>query len=107
MKNFSTTIQRWSIQYEKNPTSKIKLLKDKLGETTTILTENVEKLIEKNEKLNIIAQKSRSLNDNSDTFLKNIKEIKRKQKFKKYKFYAIAALFVFIIILLLYFQFIK
>ena len=81
-KDFSNNIKRISRNYEMNPNSKLNMLKNKLSETSSILKENIEKLMQKNEKLDIIAKKSRGLTDQSDTFLRNIKEIKRKQKLK-------------------------
>lgn len=90
-----------------NPHSKISMLKNKLSETSSILKENVEKLLQKNEKLNIIAQKSKALSDSSDTFLKNIKEIKRKQKLKYYKYCAMVVGFIILLCLIIYLTFIK
>ena len=90
-----------------NPNSKIQVLKNRLSETSTILKQNVEKLLAKNEKLNIIVQKSRNLNESSDILMRNIKEIKRKQKMKYYKYIAIIVLFFILLFIIIYFTFIK
>lgn len=106
-KEFSDNIKRISKNYEMNPNSKIQVLKNRLSETSTILKQNVEKLLAKNEKLNIIVQKSRNLNESSDILMRNIKEIKRKQKMKYYKYIAIIVLFFILLFIIIYFTFIK
>ena len=79
------------------------MLKERLTETTEILHDNVEKLLQRGEKLNIIAQKSSRLRESSDDFVKNIQEIKRRQKWRKYRCYAIIILIILFIILTIYF----
>ena len=93
LKDFSDEIKQLANSYEINPTSKIGKLKEKLSEATEILHDNVEKLLQRGEKLNIIAQKSNRLRDSSDDFVKNIQEIKRRQKWRKYRCYAIIIIF--------------
>jgi hypothetical protein len=62
MKEFNGEIKNLSSYYEKNPEhTKNQALINSLGETTAILRESAEMLLERNEKLNIIAQKSRNL----------------------------------------------
>ncbi len=99
LKDFSDEIKQLANSYEKNPTSKIGMLKEKLSETTEILHDNVEKLLQRGEKLNIIAQKSSRLRDSSDDFVKNIQEIKRRQKWRKYRCYAIIIIFIIFVFL--------
>lgn len=103
LKDFSDEIKQLANSYEINPTSKIGKLKEKLSEATEILHDNVEKLLQRGEKLNIIAQKSSRLRDSSDDFVKNIQEIKRRQKWRKYRCYAIIILIILFIILTIYF----
>ena len=79
---FSEEIKKLANSYEMNPTSKIGMLKEKLTETTEILHDNVEKLLQRGEKLNIIAQKSSRLRESSDDFVKNIQEIKKNKERK-------------------------
>jgi hypothetical protein len=43
-------------------------MQNNLNETADVLRESVEKILERNEKLNIIAQKSKKLRDTSDDF---------------------------------------
>ena len=93
LKDFSGEIKKLANSYEINPTSKIGMLKERLTETTEILHDNVEKLLQRGEKLNIIAQKSSRLRESSDDFVKNIQEIKRRQKWRKYRCYAIIIIF--------------
>jgi hypothetical protein len=62
MKDFNGEIKSLANFYEKNPDhTKNQALINSLGETTTILRESAEMLLERNEKLNIIAQKSKNL----------------------------------------------
>ena len=103
LKDFSGEIKKLANSYEINPTSKIGMLKERLTETTEILHDNVEKLLQRGEKLNIIAQKSSRLRESSDDFVKNIQEIKRRQKWRKYRCYAIIILIILFIILTIYF----
>ena len=76
LKDFSDEIKQLANSYEINPTSKIGKLKEKLSEATEILHDNVEKLLQRGEKLNIIAQKSNRLRDSSDILLKIFKKLK-------------------------------
>ena len=102
LKDFSDEIKQLANSYEINPTSKIGKLKEKLSEATEILHDNVEKLLQRGEKLNIIAQKSNRLRDSSDDFVKNIQEIKRRQKWRKYRCYAIIGLTIAFVIFIFY-----
>lgn len=67
LRDFNDEIKKLVKFYEENPNhTKIGVLHNNLNETTEILKESVETLLERNEKLNIIAQKSRKLRDSSD-----------------------------------------
>ena len=88
LKDFSSKIKQLARGYEMNPTSKLSQLKDRITETSTILHDNVEKLLQRNEKLNIIVQ-----------------EIKRRQKMKQYKYIAMIVLFALVLFLIFYFVF--
>ena len=101
LKDFSEDIKKLAISYETNPTSKIGMLKEKLTQTSEILHDNVEKLLQRGEKLNIIAQKSSRLKESSDDFVKNIQEIKRRQRYRKYRCYAIILLFIIFTVFLI------
>ena len=105
LKDFSSKIRQLARGYEMNPTSKLSQLKDRITETSTILHDNVEKLLQRNERLNIIAQKSSRLMETSDDFVKNIQEIKRRQKMKQYKYIAMIVLFALVLFLIFYFVF--
>ena len=72
--------------YIKNPQSKLALLKNSINQTSEIMHENVEKLFQRNEKLEITLQKSNNLLGNSDVFYKNIHRMKMKQKYKRLKY---------------------
>ena len=105
LKDFSKEIKKMMISYGKNPISKIKLLQNSVSKTHNILFENVQQLMERDAKLDLIAQKSNRLTESSDSFMKNIHEIKKRQKMKKYKLYGIVGGFIFVIVILLYLKF--
>ena len=105
LKDFSNEIKKLIISYGKNPISKIKLLQNSVSKTHTILFENVQQLMERDTKLDLIAQKSNRLTETSDNFMKNIHEIKKRQKMKKYKMYGIICAIIFVLILFIYFKF--
>ena len=103
--NFKNSIKDLATSYEKNPKTKIDKLSNQVTQTAEVLHENIEKLLQRNEKLNIIAQKSKRLQDNSDLYIKTIHDIKKKQKMKKYRNYAMIAGFVICIIFLYHIMF--
>ena len=105
LKDFSNEIKKLMISYGKNPISKIKLLENSVSKTHSILFENVQQLMERDTKLDLIAQKSNRLTESSDNFMKNIHEIKRRKKKKKYKFYGIIGAFILVVILFIYMKF--
>ena len=103
LKNFSDEIKKLQDFYVKNPQSKLALLKNSINQTSEIMHENVEKLFQRNEKLEITLQKSNNLLGNSDVFYKNIHRMKMKQKYKRLKYIAFFILIVLIMALLIYF----
>ena len=105
LKDFSNEIKKMMISYGKNPISKIKLLQNSVSKTQSILFENVQQLMERDTKLDLIAQKSNRLTETSDSFMKNIHEIKKRQKMKKYKLYGIIGAFAFVVIIFIYLKF--
>jgi hypothetical protein len=67
LREFNEEIKNLVKFYEENPShSKSGALLNSLSETTDVLRESVEKLLERNEKLNIIAQKSKNLKNTSE-----------------------------------------
>ena len=105
LKDFSNEIKKLSISYSKNPISKIKLLENSVSKTHNILFENIQQLMERETKLDLIAQKSNRLTDSSDNFLRNIHQIKRREKMKKYKTYCIIGIFIFILVFFIYIKY--
>ena len=103
LKNFSDEIKKLQDFYVKNPQSKLALLKNSINQTSEIMHENVEKLFQRNEKLEITLQKSNNLLGNSDVFYKNIHRMKMKQKYKRLKYIAFFILIILIMALLIYF----
>ena len=103
LKSFSEEIQKLQEYYVKNPQSKLAMLKNSINQTNEIMHENVEKLFQRNEKLEITLQKSNNLLGNSDVFYKNIHRMKMKQKYKRLKYIAFFILIVLVMALLIYF----
>lgn len=67
LRDFNDEIKSLVIFYEGNPNhSKSGVLLSSLNETVDVLRESVEKILERNEKLSIIAQKSKNLKNVSD-----------------------------------------
>ena len=67
LREFNDDIKNVNKFFEENPNySKTGVLLDSLNETAEVLRDSVEKLLEKNEKLNIIAQKSKNLKNTSE-----------------------------------------
>ena len=102
LKNFSDEIQKLSDYYIKNPQSKLSMLKNNINQTSEIMHENVEKLFQRNEKLDITIQKSNNLLGSSDVFYKNIHRMKMKQKYRRLKYIASVILVLLVMALLLY-----
>ena len=105
LKSFSDEMQKLADYYIKNPQSKLALLKNNINQTSEIMHENVEKLFQRSEKLDITIQKSNNLLGTSDVFYKNIHRMKMKQKYKRLKFIAIFILILLILGFLIYFIF--
>ena len=105
LKSFSEEIRKLSDFYIKNPQSKLAMLKNNINQTSEIMHENVEKLFQRNEKLDITIQKSNNLLGTSDVFYKNIHRMKMKQKYKTIKMMAFFILVLLVIGLILYFIF--
>ena len=103
LKSFSDEIQKLQDFYIKNPQSELAMLKNNINQTSEIMHQNVEKLFQRNEKLEITLQKSNNLLGNSDVFYKNIHRMKMKQKYKRLKYIALFILIVLIMALLIYF----
>ena len=102
-KSFSDEIKKLQDYYIKNPQSKLAMLKNSINQTSEIMHENVEKLFQRSEKLEITLQKSNNLLGNSDVFYKNIHRMKMKQKYKRLKYIAFFILIVLVMALLIYF----
>lgn len=103
LKNFSDEIKKLSEFYIKNPQSKLAMLKNNINQTSEIMHENVERLFQRNEKLEITLQKSNNLLGSSDIFYKNIHRMKMKQKYKRLKYLAFFILVLIVLGLLIYF----
>ena len=103
LKSFSNEIQKLSDFYIKNPQSKLAMLKNNINQTSEILHENVEKLFQRSEKLDITIQKSNNLLGTSDVFYKNIHRMKMKQKYKRLKYLAFFILVLIVLGFLIYF----
>jgi hypothetical protein len=105
LKSFSDEIQKLSNFYIKNPQSKLAMLKNNINQTSEIMHENVEKLFQRSEKLDITIQKSNNLLGTSEVFYRNIHRIKMQQRCKRLKYLAIIFFIIaFIVALIIIFK---
>lgn len=90
--------------YEENPNhTKTGVLLNNLNETADILRESVEKLLERNEKINIIAQKSKNLKNTSNDMRLLANEIRKREKRNYMKYILILVGFLLVLAIVLYF----
>lgn len=76
LRDFTEEMKNLVKFYEENPKhTKTGVLMNNLNETAGILKESVEQLLDRNEKLNIIAQKSKHLKSTSDDLRRFVKNI--------------------------------
>lgn len=76
LKDFGDEIKSLMKFYEENPNhTKSGALLNSLNETTQILRESVEQMLDRNEKLNIIAQKSKNLKNTSNDMRMSVNKI--------------------------------
>ncbi len=76
LKEFNEELKTLAKYYEENPAkSRSQSLLDSLNDTTDILRESVEKMLERNEKLNIIAQKSKNLKNTSNDMRISVRKL--------------------------------
>ena len=78
---------------------------DNLNLAKDAMIENVEALLERNDKMDIIAQKSDSLKDFSNNLSNVVENLRNKESERKNKFVIYAVIIVGIIILLYFFAF--
>jgi len=103
LKGFSEQIKKLVDEYTKNPHTKLDMLKKSLNQTNEILHENVEKIFQRSEKLDLAIQKSSNLSNNSDVYYRNIQKMKLKLKYKKLKYLAIFTIFVLVTGFIIYY----
>jgi hypothetical protein len=72
LKDFNTDIKRISNQFENNPGRTQKLL-ETLNESVDILRETAEHLLDRNEKLNLVVNRSKSLMNSSNDLMRSVK----------------------------------
>lgn len=89
---FEKVMKQLMTYYNSNPrfTKAGEIIKD-LQEAKNVMVENIEKLLERDEKLNIIAMKSNNLNQHSKNINYIAQQIKKQAKMKQMKIIILAA----------------
>jgi vesicle-associated membrane protein 7 len=88
-------------QNMENSNNKILECKQKLDETKTILGDNIEKVIERGEKIELIVDKTHKLQINSKKFRTSTRNLKRNMCIRKYKLYFfIFTIFSFFVVII-------
>uniref|UniRef100_A0A6T5URB3 V-SNARE coiled-coil homology domain-containing protein n=1 Tax=Phaeocystis cordata TaxID=118079 RepID=A0A6T5URB3_9EUKA len=85
--------------------AKIANVKKQIEDTRIIMSENIDKVLERGERLEDVMDKSEQMRDTADAFRKKGRELRRKMWWQNTKMKLIIALVVVVLILLLFFGF--
>lgn len=80
--------------------SKIQDVQKEVGAVTELMHQNMQQVIERQEKLEVLVEKSADLETYSDTFRRQAKTVERRFCFRKYKLTLIAILIIVILLLI-------
>jgi vesicle-associated membrane protein 7 len=102
---FSRTLQRRADYFSNDPNSdKITAIKTEVEAAKNVVTENIEKLIERGEKIELLVDKTNQLTEESYQFKDKAKKMKMKFWWKNIKFWVIlGALAVIVVFLIIWF----
>jgi hypothetical protein len=71
--------------YNSDKANKFKNIRDKIEETKELMIQNIDKALERGEKLDILVEKTGDLNQNSSTFRNNAKTLKNQVWWQNFK----------------------
>merc|ERR1712070_810545 len=97
---FAPTLQRQMEFYNSDPSSdQIGQVKSQLEDVKGVMVENIEKVLERGEKIELLVDKTDRLNQTAFKFEKTSKQLKTAMFWRQVRFYAIAFLVVAFVIL--------
>merc|ERR1719171_1714796 len=83
--------------------AKIANVKKQIEDTRIIMSENIDKVLERGERLEDVMDKSEQMRDTADAFRKKGRELRRKMWWQNTKMKLIIALVVLLLILIIFF----
>ncbi|KAK8810214.1 hypothetical protein WA538_000720 [Blastocystis sp. DL] len=101
MSDFSATINQLMTKWNDPNTDTTTRVQQKLDAVKGVMIDNIDKIIDRGEKLDIIVDKTDALADTADLFRSDAKKLKCEMLKQKLKLYGIIALIVIVIILII------
>jgi vesicle-associated membrane protein 7 len=95
---FKRTLQRHMEDTNKNSTSKLGLAQDKIDEVKQVMVKNIETIMQNEEKIEILVEKSEQLDNNAFKFQRSARNVNRRMWWKNMKLTIIAVLVVIVLI---------
>jgi len=98
--DFSRVLQNLMDYYSNNPSAdKLNRLKGEVDEVKSVMVQNIEKVLERGEKIELLVDKTDSLSQNAFKFKKQSTQLKRAMWWKNVK---LMALIIFLILVVIY-----
>lgn len=82
---FKPILKEKMTYYNSEKANKFKNIRDKIEETKDLMIQNIDKALERGEKLDILVEKTGDLNQNSQTFKNNAKKLKNQVWWQNFK----------------------
>eukprot|EP01015_Nassula_variabilis_P003901 TRINITY_DN1266_c0_g1_i11.p1 TRINITY_DN1266_c0_g1~~TRINITY_DN1266_c0_g1_i11.p1 ORF type:complete len:220 (+),score=18.59 TRINITY_DN1266_c0_g1_i11:62-721(+) len=98
--SFSNTIRQKMHQFNTDPPDKLMKLKTDLNDAKNIMVENIDKLLEREERLDILVKKTANMNTMATNIKKKSTEVKRQAQWRSIRLKIIIVLIVLIVIYL-------
>ena len=80
---------------------KINKVQNEVEQVKLVMGENIEKILQRGEKVEVLLDKSNELSNESMIFRNSSKKLKRKMCFKNVKFYSIIILVIVVIVIII------
>jgi len=97
--DFEGTLKRKMFEYNTSGDDKISRIKDSLDSTKNIMVQNIETVLNRGEKLEVLVEKAEDLNDTSMTFRDSARTLKNQMFWKNVKW---TLLLVFVVLVIIY-----
>lgn len=95
---FNQVIKFQENQFQRNL---IEITKNDLNQVKYVLNDNIEQVLERNERINLLVNKTDRINTLSSNFRSNTTRVKRKMWWQNVKFWVLVVIFVVILLLIL------